>query len=105
MIIKIKQGAEDQVSWRFHDSAREVSYAVIFSKGMPKINDVEITSEMGLQFEGDDGIVRETHFISAIAETCLCVSFIDFNGKPHEIYTDATVYILNDSGKTIERIY
>lgn len=106
MIIKIKQGAVDQVSWRYHDSAHEVSYAVVFSSCIPKINDVEITSQMGIQFEGDDGVVRETHFIEeVIGETCLCISFIDFNGKAHEIYTDATTYLLNDNGKTVERIY
>ncbi len=106
MIIKLKQGSEDQVSWRFHDSAREVSYAHVFASVLPVINGVKISDQMGVHFEADDDVVRETHFIGAsIPESCLCISFIDFNGKAHEIYTDAQAYLMNDSGKTIERIY
>jgi hypothetical protein len=105
MIIKIKQGAVDQDSWRFHDGVHEFSYATVDQSSIPMLDGVPHNEQMGIQFEGDDGIVMETHFIeAAIPEFCTLLSFIDSNGKPHEVYTDAPVYLLNDSGKTIERL-
>jgi hypothetical protein len=105
MIIKVKQGAVDQNSWRFHDGVHEFSYATVERSRIPLLDGVPHNEQMGIQFEGDDDVVRETHFIgAALPEQCLCLCFIDFNGKPHEVYTDAQAYLLNDSGKTIERL-
>jgi len=105
MIIKIKQGAVDQNSWRFHDGVHEFSYATVQRSDIPLLGGVPHNEQMGIQYEGDDGVVRENHFVgAAIPDYCLCLTFIDFNGKPHEVYTDAPVYLLNDGGKTIERL-
>lgn len=105
MILKIKQGAVDQDSWRFHDNLHEFAHAAVEQPAIPLLEGVPHNEQMGIQYEGSDGVVRETHFIAAgMPDVCICLSFIDFNGKPHEVYTDATVFLLNDSGKTIERI-
>lgn len=105
MIIKIKQGAVEQNSWRFHDGVHEFSHATVEQSAIPLLDGIPYNEQMGIQFEGDDGVVRETHFIEAVMpEFCTLLAFIDFNGKPHEVYTDAPVYLLNDSGKTIERL-
>jgi len=105
MIIKVKQGAVDQNSWRFHDGVHEFAYAGVARERIPLLDGVPHNEQMGIQYEGDDGVVRETHFIgAAMPEECLMLSFIDFNGKPHEVYTDAQAYLLNDAGKTIERL-
>ena len=105
MIIKIQQGAANQSSWRFHDSVHELGHATVDQSIIPLLDGVPHNEQMGIQFEGDDGVVRETHFIGeGLPDFCLLLSFMDFNGKPHEVYTDATVFLLNDNGKTIERI-
>jgi hypothetical protein len=105
MIIKIKQGAINQNSWRFHDGVHEFAYANVGKSRIPFLDGVPYNEQMGIAFEGDDGVVRETHFVSIdIPEYCLMLTFIDFNGKPHEVYTDAPLYLLNDNGKTIERL-
>lgn len=107
MILKIKQGAADQNAWRFHDAVHELSHATVGRDEIPLLNGVPYNEQTGIQFEGDDGVVRETHFVEGalgLPEFCLCLTFMDYSGKPHEVYTDAQVYLLNDLGKTIERL-
>lgn len=105
MIIKMRQGAADQNSWRFLDDVHEFAYANVERSQIPFLSGVPHNEQMGIAFEGDDGVVRETHFVGAgIPEFCLCLTFIGFDDKPHEVYTDASLYLLNDSGKTIERL-
>lgn len=105
MIIKT---AGQEGSWRFYDNAREVQSAgckwsdVFQVEGMTDKECCGVSAEVdGTRFENN--LDYDQPMTSDAG--CLMVSFINHEGMPHNLYVNRETYLLNDSGKTIERLF
>jgi hypothetical protein len=109
MIIKIKTPGEN--NWRFYDKAQSVQTSEIPYSEVPKMADSGFSDQFGnYGFDNGGGLWEEILMRPDIpqADKVLLVSFTlgDISeGRAMNLYTNAESYILNDSGKTIERIY
>lgn len=104
MIIKIKTTGHD--NWRFYDNATAVQSCMIKRDECPQLTTVTDGNNFGFD---NEGIWEEVLFDSEkpTPEEILLISFCvgDINGKPINLYTNGATYLLNNEGKTIERIY
>lgn len=102
MIIKIKTNGEDE--WRFYDDAREVQKGTIAESSIPKLDNIQ-PDTWNYGFDTDSGIHEEV-MINASMPTHEHVALITFitHDRATNLYTNSTVYLLNDNGKTIERL-
>ena len=87
MILKVRNGMRNN-DWRLIDNIAEVNYSIVDAK--EEISSCKVSTR-GFLF------TDSPHLIEAY------ISFRDHTGEI--IYTDNTMYILDDSGKTIETIY
>jgi hypothetical protein len=96
MIIKVK-GTGNTESWRFYDGASEVqSHVGLRSKFNSDDTPDEVTVEW---FER--GIVPVD---DPVDKQMVLVAFRDKDNNPRHIIADTTIYLMNDDGKTIERL-
>ena len=103
MIIKVQQGAHD--SWRFYDNARNVQSAMVTRANVPTLDGIPEYDQCGITIELNDRI-EENACVPQPAgpETIMLVSFINHDGVPCNLYVNTETYLLNDNGKTIERL-
>jgi len=109
MIIKLK--TDTQNGWRFYDNARAVSIGFIDYVDVPK--PPEEMQDCANDFGFADGEIW--HDIKISDKICRTsdakIAVIAFqsgnllaSGECINLYTNAECYLLNDSGKTIERL-
>lgn len=108
MIIKIKTPGED--NWRFYDNARAVQSAEIDKNSVPQIVDHGTPVDENNNFGFLDGDVWTEVIMNPQIPDSGKVTLISFETTGLEadhvnLYTNSTVYLLNDNGKTIERLY
>jgi hypothetical protein len=101
MIIKTRGEAE---SWRFYDNAREVHYSFCHQADVPKVEILTNEENCGVSFDADGVLYENMLDAKAQDSGCLRITFLD-DQNPRELYVNRETYLLNDAGKTIERLY
>lgn len=104
MIIKT---AGEEGSWRFYDNAREVQHSWVTEDQALRVDGLSAEDNAGVSVEVD-GVVMENNLdISVPVPTrmYLCLSFYDHLDRPRQLYLNRETYLLNDSGKTIEKLF
>ena len=109
MIIKVKTPGES--NWRFYDKAQSVQTSEILKTDVPKLDDNGFTDQFGNYGFDNGGSLWEEILMNPDIPTSENVLLISFTlgdiseGRAINLYTNAATYLLNDNGKTIERIY
>jgi len=101
MIIKTKSLTG---SWRFYDSAREVQSAVVGKDKIPVIGSLPEDQQGGVGFAEENVFYENMVTFPLANKTYLMISFFDHDYKARVLYVEDETYLLNDSGKTIERV-
>lgn len=99
MIVKVR-GTGGQESWRYYDEAVEVQSVVA-----PRDTEEKITQDQFLAADRNEFFFAETLVSGGKAESqMVCVSFVS-RGEFFHVYANTPVYLLNDDGKTIDRLF
>jgi hypothetical protein len=101
MIIKTRGGAE---SWRFYDNARAVHYASCHQSDVPKVDVMSDEENCGVSFDADGVLYENMLDPETMDSGCIRISFLD-DQNPRELYVNRETYLLNDNGRTIERLF
>lgn len=100
MVIKVK-GTENNDSWRFYE-AHEVQWAEATyeacQKEMKELAEHDCKCEAFGMDDDCESVANEPQHVFAR------ITFFDQNGTPRHVYTNTTAYLLNNEGKTIDRI-
>lgn len=100
MIVKVMVNGNG--GWRFFDNATAVQRGRIARDMAPPVDCIRSHS-----LHDGSSIVEESYIADTqAAELCDGIGLISFesHGKSYNIYTDYTAYLLNDQGKTIEKL-
>ena len=101
MIIKTKGG---ESSWRFYDNARAVHYSCCHQSDVPNVEVLSAEDNCGVSFNADGVLYENMLDPRTLDSACLRISFLD-DSNPRELYVNRETYLLNDAGKTIERLF
>lgn len=102
MILKIKNPSPNAHSWRIIDNVRNLHYSA------EPFQD-ETTTRNKIYADGrEESAEREFYLIERVGngfpdDMMLFMSFDD--GAAKEIYADTQVFLMNDEGRNIERLY
>ena len=99
MIIKVGGTDDSNNSWRFHE-AHEVQWSECTYKELRE--EVKMLEEGGVVrceffFTCDENEMLDTYILARIC-------FLDQDMEPRHIYTMTTTYLLNNEGKTVDKI-
>lgn len=104
MILKIKATDPNAAeSWRFFDGVRDLHYSIFNEIG--KMND-SLKPQMVVVEGKENGDVQQIWFMGPDnpVEKKIFLSFHSDLTGPTEIYCNTQCYLLNDLGKTIEKL-
>lgn len=102
MIIKT---AGEEGSWRFYDNVRELQNSWVSEDEVFKVDGLSDEDNAGVAIE-IEGVVVENNFDSLKPMAMyLCLSFYDHQGQHRQLYLNRETYLLNDNGKTIEKLF
>jgi len=94
MILKIKTANEEAAeSWRFYEGVSNLHYSLYYNE--PAVENTVVSDEVQEIDHRDQSKVGR-QFVE-------CCFYSDSTGPAH-VRANTAVYLLNDSGKTIERI-